>query len=218
MSGAGSRKRSRPLIFLLLSPLLVGRMAMAQGENLIRNPGFETVSGAAPAEWETWTPRAEIAPEFAVDRHGGRSNSAAARIRCRGAEQIGVWRQRCAGVQGGATYRFTGFFRTAAIPSAQEAVWVKLEWLDASGRQAAKDYVAHFTPEGEWVRVEDDIPAPAEAVAVNVELGLQWCAGTVWWDDLRLERCAASAPRKVRVSTVCFLPPTPTTAAKNLAF
>ena len=72
MSGAGSRKRSRPLIFLLLSPLLVGRMAMAQGENLIRNPGFETVSGPAPAEWETWTPRAEIAPEFAVDRHGGR--------------------------------------------------------------------------------------------------------------------------------------------------
>ena len=75
MSRARSRNRSRPLVVLLFPLLLVGRMAMAQGENLIRNPGFEAVSGAALAEWETWTPRAEIAPEFGVDRDGGRSSS-----------------------------------------------------------------------------------------------------------------------------------------------
>lgn len=218
MSGASSRKNSRPFAVLLLPLLLMGRMAMAQGENLIRNPGFETGPGAAPAEWETWTPRSEIAPEFAVDRDGGRSSSAAARIRCRGAEQIGVWRQHCAGVQGGEPYRFTGYFRTEKIASAHDAVWIKLEWLNTSGQQAAKDYVSRFTPQGEWVRVEEAVPAPADAVAVEVELGLQWCEGTVWWDDLRLASSAPSPPRKVRVSTACFLPPTPTTPEKNLAF
>ncbi len=191
---------------------------MAQAENLIRNPGFEAVTGAAPTDWEVWTPRAEIAPEFGVDRDGGRTASAAARIRCRGAEQLGVWRQRCSGVLGGATYRFTGHFRTDKIASAHDAVWIKLEWLDASGRQVAKDYVTGFTPEGGWVRAADELPAPVEAVAVQVELGLQWCEGTVWWDDLSLERCAPAKPRKVRVSTSCFLPPTPTTPEKNLAF
>ena len=191
---------------------------MASGENLIRNPGFGAVSSAAPADWETWTPRAEIAPEFGVDRDGGRSSSGAARIRCRGAEQIGVWRQRCAGVRGGQTYRFTGYFRTKKIASAQEAVWIKLEWLNASGQQAAKDYVSHFLPEGEWMRVEDLVPAPADAVAVVVELGLQWCEGTVWWDDLTLAISPPSPPRKVRVSTACFMPPAPTTPEKNLAF
>src|SRR4051812_33317885 len=131
MSGALSRKRLRPLVVLLFPLLLVGRMAMASGENLIRNPGFEAVSGVAPADWEAWTPRAEIAPAFGVDRDGGRSSSGAARIQCRGAEQIGGWRQRCAGVRGGQTYRFTGYFRTEKVASAQEAVWIKLEWLNA---------------------------------------------------------------------------------------
>jgi predicted amidohydrolase len=218
MSEASSRKRSGPLVVLFLPLLLVGSTTMAYGENLIRNPGFETVSGAAPAEWETWTPRAEIAPEFGVDREGGRASTAAARIQCRGAEQMGVWRQRCPGVQGGETYRFTGHFRTEKLASAQEAVWVKLEWLNASGRQAAKDYVTRYAPEGGWIRVDDIVPAPADAVAVEVELGLQWCEGTVWWDDLTLATSPAAPLRKVRVSTACFLPPTPTTPEKNLAF
>jgi predicted amidohydrolase len=218
MSAASSRMRSRPLLVPLLPLLLVGSMAMAQGENLIRNAGFETLSDASPEEWATSTPRAEIAPEFAVDRDGGRSSSAAARIRCRGDEQIGIWRQRCAGVQGGQTYRFTGYFRTEKIASAQEAVWIKLEWLNASGQQAAKDYVTRFTPEDGWMRVDDTVPAPADAVAVQVELGLQWCEGTVWWDDLRLATSAPPPPRKVRVTTVCFLPPSSTTPEQNLAF
>jgi predicted amidohydrolase len=202
---------------LVLMAVFAGEAAMAQADNLIRNAGFEASQGNVLAEWEMWAPRPEIAPEFAVDRSAGRSGGAA-RIRCRGMEQLGVLRQRCQGVQGGASYRFSGYFRTEKIVSPQETVWIKLEWLNASGRQAAKDYVAGFRPEGEWVRVVDEVPAPADAVAVNVELGLQWCEGTVWWDDLRLERCETPPSRKVRVSTVCFLPPSPTTPEKNLAF
>jgi predicted amidohydrolase len=218
MTAASGNRKTDALVVLAVLLLLMGRATMAQAENLIRNPGFETRGGATPEQWETWAPREEIAPEFAVDSEGGRSGSAAARIRCRGAEQIGGWRQRCVGVEGGQTYRFTGHFRTEKIASAQEAVWVKLEWLNAAGEQVAKDYVTRFALRDGWARVEDVVPAPTEAIAVEVELGLQWAEGTIWWDDVQMVKAPPSPPRRVKVSTTCFLPPTPTTPEKNLAY
>lgn len=191
------------------------------GENnvpIIRNASFDSVQDQAPAEWETWTPRAEIAPEFGVERKTPRTGAAAGRIQCHSVEQIGAWRQQCTGIEGSSTYRFTGYFQTQNVASTQESVSVKLAWLDVSGREVAKDFVTRFTPEGQWVRAEGEIPAPANAVAVRVELGLQWCAGAVSWDDVCLKRCAPSAPRTVRVSTVRFMPATPSTLEQNLKF
>ncbi len=192
----------------------------AEGLNpgLVRNAGFEDCQGNMPSGWETWTPRAELAPEFGTERKTSRSGTACCFIRCRSFEQMGAWQQRCSGIEAGGTYRFTGYFRTEGIKSAQESVWIKLAWLDAAGHDLAKDYVTHFTPQENWVRAEDEIPAPTNAVAVRLELGLQWCAGTVWWDDIHVERGTSITPRVLRVSTSSLRAPSPGSPEKNLKF
>jgi predicted amidohydrolase len=177
-------------------------------------------AGGLPEGWTTWSPRNAIAPRFALDPHGGRSGSGALKIEgSANPAAFGAWRRRVEGVAGGQVYRFTAYYRAAGVAHARRSIAARLDWLDAKGERAQPpDYALDTGREGDWTRVEQVAVAPASAKSVVIELSLGWSpAGTVWWDDVRLQEEAAPRDRVVRVLTVYHRPRSTKSAAESVA-
>ncbi len=178
----------------------------------------EAGSPVMPDGWTTWSPRPAIAPEFAVDPHGGRERGGALRIRGTSAAAVGAWRRRIDGIAGGRSYRFSGWYRAEKVAHPGRSVFARLEWVAADGKQVRPpDYVLDAETHGGWMRVEHRTRAPEGARAVVLELALAWApGGTVWWDEVELVEETAPRQRVVRALTVFHRPRSTASAAESV--
>jgi predicted amidohydrolase len=180
----------------------------------------------APGEWSTASPRAEIAPEFAGSKTGGRNRKGFLSIRSDALAGRQGWWKRTLPIVGGDHYQFTAWYRADGIVNPRRSVFARVLWLDAAGKLAILDEPAiHFyagkgpvescaefpveTPKQAdgWSAIRGVYQAPSSARSAVVELHLQWApGGRVEWSDVSLEKTAAPPPRKVRLAAVHYCP------------
>src|SRR5262249_23636654 len=152
----------------------------------VHESGFNAGPDGKPADWTTWSARAETAPRCFVDTLRFRSRPGSLAIN--GASNIaehGGWERTVSGIEAGAWYRATGYYRTEAGEYENWQVVARLDWRDARTKRVGQpDYVYQARREGAWTKVTLDVPAPEKAAAVVMQLYLSNSPqGTVWWDD-----------------------------------
>lgn len=185
----------------------------------LHESGFTPAADGKPAGWSTWSAREETLPRCYVDALRYRSRPGALAIS--GNSNVaahGGWRRTVTGVEPGAWYRLTAWYRTEGVPHESMQVLARLDWQDAKGRRAGQpDYAYQMRREGPWTRVTMDAPAPATSVATVIQLYLSNAPqGTVWWDDISLESIPAPPPRPVTVAAVNLRPRNTKSAAESV--
>jgi predicted amidohydrolase len=81
------------------------------------------------------------------------------------------------------------------------------------------EFISKYRREGEWYKVDQLLTAPKSAASADIELVLRWTGrGSVLWSDVRFEEAAVSPRKKIKLATVSFMPPSPSTTEKNLRF
>jgi predicted amidohydrolase len=163
----------------------------------------------APGGWTTWSPRAEIRPNFVPSPRGGRDGGPALGIS--GGDNpaaVGAWRRVIEGVEPGKSYRFEALYRATGVKHPTESVSARLVWQDAKGQPLrAPDFAWEAGKEGDWTRLLHTTVAPENARRVSVELGLIWAPkGSVVFDGVSLFQEDAPRDRSVRVMTVYHRP------------
>jgi predicted amidohydrolase len=175
-------------------------------EVLFQQSGFH---GVAPAGWTQWSHRPETMPRVFVDSQisrgepgslaiGGGSNSAS----------YGGWRRLVTGVKPGEWLRFKAFYRAESVAAENWQVIARLDWSGADGKRVSEpDYLPWTRPQSEWTELGGDAQVPEKAASVTIELYLANAPqGSVWWDDISLERIPPPAPRKIQVASVNLRP------------
>ncbi|MCL5745654.1 MAG: carbon-nitrogen hydrolase family protein [Acidobacteria bacterium] len=203
----------RYLALLLFSGLLLGAPLR------FHQTAFRAEAGAPPSGWAAWSARPEIAPHTFVDQRQGRDPGGSLAISGNGnPAAYGGWEYLLRGVEGDAWYRFTAWYRAAAVPAESWQVVARLDWRSKDGKRAGyPDYVYHARRDGAWTRLTLDAPAPPDAAAVKLELYLANAPqGTVWWDDISLEQIPAPAPRNVTVAAINLMPERTGSAAESV--
>src|SRR5439155_21762690 len=134
----------------------------------VHESAFHPGTGGKPAGWTTWSARAETAPRCFVDTLRYRSKPGSLAIS--GASNIaehGGWERLVPGIEAGAWYRATAYYRTEAVEHESLQVVARLDWRDARDRRTGQpDYVYKARREGAWTKVTLDTPAPDKASAV----------------------------------------------------
>lgn len=164
--------------------------------------------GAASA-WRTWSPREEIAPKMFVD--AAHSRGAAGALAISGAgnpASSGGWEREAGPVEPGQWYRLTAWYHAQGLSEEANQILARLAWVDAKGRKAGQpEFAWEVTTQGAWKRLTVAAPAPDKSAKAVVQLWLHNApSATVWWDDIRVERIEAPAPRKVNIAAVRLRP------------
>jgi predicted amidohydrolase len=185
----------------------------------IRESAFHPGPDGRPAGWTTWSARAETAPRCFVDTLRYRSSPGSLAIS--GNSNIaehGGWERAVPGIEAGAWYRATAYYRAEAVDYEPLQVVARLDWRDKQNRRAGEpDYVYKARREGAWTKVTLDTQAPDKATAVILQLYLSNSPqGTVWWDDISLEQITTPAPRKITVASINLRPSGTKSAAESV--
>ena len=186
---------------------LVASGASADGVHFHQS-GF----GPNPEGWSAWSVRAETAPRTFVDPV----------VSCGGSGSLGVsgdgniaafggWQRTLTGIKEGAWYRFVAHYRAVGVTSENWQIVPDLYWQKPDGSQIGNDdrvdYAARSVRKGQWTEVSLEVPAPAGATYVVLELFLAHAAtGIVWWDDISFDEIPAPQPRKVTIATINLKP------------
>ncbi len=195
--------------------------------SLIALASLQTVSLAGsimPAldTWKTWAPRTEVSPTFALTAATGRENRPALEITARHITDFGAWRTTIPGLQAGKTYRFTAWFRTAEVDNPRRSVIARIEWLEPTGKPVRfsvrpPEYPIDGTHDGDWRRMESIVRAPEGSTALDVQLSLAFCTGSVTWSDISLVEIEPPAERMLRAMTVHHRPRRSASREANVA-
>jgi predicted amidohydrolase len=180
-----------------------------------------TPPAGLPPGWESWAPREEIAPRWSVDASVSRGKGYSLRADSNGLTGCyGMLSYTVRGIEPGAWYRLRGYYRAQDVADEKLRVYARTYWVDVRGQWCWKqtlDYFPAVAEEGGWRRFEGLSPAPEKAVAVKVQLVFSWSAtGTVWWDDITLEKAPVPKPRPVTLGAV-YLRPQNSTTERNVA-
>lgn len=206
----------------LLGWLLAFSLAAADTNKIVAQlTGFGALPlrEGRPPGWDTFSPRAEIAPRFQVDAKGGRAGAGALRIEAAGnAAAYGGWQTQVDGLEAGRVYRFSAWYRADGIPNERRSVIARLEWQDAQGRAVRPpDYALDVQREGDWTRLEYLTVAPEKTRRLMLQLALGFAPqGRLWWDEIQLREEPVAPRRLVRVMTVHHRPRGTGSAAESL--
>src|SRR6186713_310426 len=164
---------------------------------------------STPEGWSSWSHRAESMPRIFVDAHVSRGEPGSLAINgLSNAAAYGGWRKQIQSVKPGEWLRFKAFYKAESVTAENWQVVARLDWQTAAGKRAGDpDYLPWTRRTGEWSELTGEAQAPAGASSVFLELYLANAPqGTVWWDDISVERIPAPAARKVSVATVNLRP------------
>jgi predicted amidohydrolase len=130
----------------------------------------------------------------------------------------GGWEYDVPGIESGAWYRFTAYYRAIGVPRESLQILPRVEWTSSTGKRAGRpDYPYQTTRDGDWNRVTADLQAPVNASAATLQLYLfNAPQGTVWWDDVSFEQTPAPSPRNVTIATVNLRPQGTKSAAESV--
>lgn len=181
------RFRRLPCV-LAVAAVLAASSDLWAGENLLANPGFESLSGSLPANWSLYVephPGAEAQLAPGVDGgHSAMLHNPAPYQR----EPVNNWSQNIGAPLAGAKVRLSGKIRTQEATEA--ALWIQCwarPWrlLHMSTTNAGTPVSG--TRDWTTVSVDVEIPEETEAVVVRCVLLGQ---GLAWFDDLAIEKIA----------------------------
>jgi predicted amidohydrolase len=174
-------------------------------EVLLRESAFRP----QPEGWSVWSQRAETLPRAFVDKTWSRGEPGSlAGNGASNAAAYGGWRKTVPGVKPGDWLRLKAFYRAESVAAENWQVIARIDWLDAQGKRAGEPaYIPWARREGAWTELSDDTQAPDKTAAVRIELYLANAPqGTVWFDDISLERIPPPAPRQVTLASVNLRP------------
>ena len=199
--------------------LLAVAMPLAAATLPLEESGFTAGPDGKPAGWTTWSARAETAPRCFVDSLISRGRPGALAIS--GNSNIaehGGWHRTVAGIEPGAWYRLTAWYRSEGVAHESWQVVSRLDWKNVQGHRAAPpEYAYRARREGAWTRLTMEAPAPGDAPSVELQFYLSNAPhGTVWWDDISLERIAAPPQRRATVASISLRPQSTKSPEKNL--
>ena len=210
--------RSTILVSILAASLGIAPFVVAEDSIATFADDFSD-SGTHP--WQTWSPRAEIAPKFEWDDQVGRNTSGALHIRAEGNNvSFGAWKVDVPDITPGAIYRFEAWYRTQGVSNAHRSVIPRLLWKNEDGGQARPPDFATALKDVEiagWSKVEYTAPAPTGATQVEIQLGFGFSEGQVWWDDVSLTLLPKTDHRTARIATIHHRPSQTTSAAASVA-
>ncbi len=183
--------------------LLLVLMMPLGAEVLLRHSAF------APGEWTTWSHRPETMPRTFIDQHVSRGGQGSLAIN--GASNVaayGGWRKQVSGLEGGAWVRMRAFYKAESVAAENWQIVARLDWQNASGKRVSEPaYIPWTRRQNEWSELTAEAQAPVGTASVIVELLLANAPqGTVWWDEVSLERIPPPAARKVNIATVNLRP------------
>jgi len=178
---------ARPAYLLVLGLLCLCALPAVAQDNLVTNPGFETVRDGKPESWgnENWKTGGTWMLDEAVAHSGARS----ARVDCATDANRAIWRQ-IVPIKGPAALRFSAWHKTAISnrTSGRGAVVRLILFKDASRWQQLSLPSFWGPPSDQWRELSALVFLPAEGTAVGIELFNMDAAGSVWWDDVMLRK------------------------------
>jgi hypothetical protein len=154
------------------------------------NPGMEEEVGGRPAHWQLWT-TSEPDVSFVLDRevrHGGRG---ALRIRADKEALYSVASQRVSGLRPGELHALTGWIKTQDVMARADytGAYLVTTCRDRGDRVLETKYSRMECGTADWQRIVHYFTTLAGTATVEVSCVLKQCAGTAWFDDVRLELC-----------------------------
>src|SRR5437588_7335814 len=143
----------RPLAIALLTG------ALSAASLPVHETGFTAGPNGFPEGWVVWSPRAEIAPRTFLDPERYRTRPSALAISGNSnAAEYGGWERAVPGVEAGAWYRFTAYYRCVGVPHESLQILPRVDWRADKGRRAGRpDFVFKNEHDGEWTRVSADV-------------------------------------------------------------
>ena len=183
-------------------------------------------AAAVPDGWETYAPRAEMAPRFRVEKPAGAGLQAYwLGMSGQGGRALdGRWLRKVP-VTAGKHYHFSAEFRAANVAEPIRCVLARVVWLNAKGEPIDHAGVvwpgiaggltdkAEYPPTRReatadgWSVIADTLQAPKGAAEARLELHLRWAPkGDVLWRAVELRETVPPAPRTVRLAAVHHRP------------
>lgn len=207
------KSKSETVSWMILLFFSMPVLLMADGINLIKNPGFEA-SGIKPDSWTITGPVATMQPTVTIDSKIKFAEKNSLKMESNNPNVQGKALQTV-NIKGGQTYLFTARFRAMNIGSIDKSVLIRVKWFKDK-EQMGYNYIYHITDDKDgWLLASDKIKAVAGAETAEISLVFRWSTGTLWWDEISMESCAEVPPRNVKVGTMYFRPPGPT-VEKNI--
>lgn len=188
-------QRALPLLFAVIS---------AAQTVPFRQSSFRAADG-----WVTWSPRAEIAPRSWVDEIRSRKGTGSLALSGdSNAAEFGGWERTVSGIVPGRWYRFQASYQAEGVDDPARQILPRLDWIAAGGaRKGQPDYPWRATVAGDWTTLHLDVQAPADAVAVKIQLLLVNAPrATVWWDEVAFEPAPDPGARAVSIASVNLYP------------
>ena len=197
--------------------LLSGALAAAPLH--VHETGFTAGASGMPEGWTVWSPRAEIAPRAFLDPMRYRTKPASLAVSGNGnAAEFGGWQRVVHGIDAGAWYRFTVYYRSSGVAHESLQILPRVDWRSEKRPAGRPDYVYKSETDGEWTRVTADVQAPERATTALLQLYLfNAPQGTVWWDDISFEQIPAPASRPVKIAAVNLRPQGTHSAEANVS-
>src|SRR5580692_7273650 len=91
--------------------------------------GFTAGPDGIPTGWRTWAPRPEIAPRTFIDHVHYRTRPGALAISGNGnAGEHGGWEYSVPGIEAGAWYRFTAYYRCTGVLHESLEILPRVDW------------------------------------------------------------------------------------------
>lgn len=177
------------------------------------------VASVQASEWQTASPRDEIAPQFS--REGE-----LLKIESPEAEGINGYWHRTFPVEANTWVEFAALRKAIGVEHPRRSVVVRLTFQDEKGNLVPREEstVTHYfrnvnaiarpefphdraEVEDGWVQVQDRYLVPPKATQALVELHLRWApGGKVTWKDVTLNPSEPLPPRKVTLAAVHLNP------------
>jgi len=167
-------------------PVMLGTLGLAADDwsppNLVKNPGFETVTeNGAPGDWD-----ADRTVYITVTEpvHSGQR---ALRFANPDANRYVLCSQRIP-LQPGKAYEVRVWVKTENIQGDDSGATICLEWYSADGKYLGGCYPAGFKGTVDWQQVKAvSGRVPREAAACNVTCYVrEHMTGKAWWDDVEV--------------------------------
>jgi hypothetical protein len=158
-------------------------------------------AGELANEWRAESPRAEIRPEFRVEKSGGPNDGERLIVEHDGREGLDGWWTKAFPVSGGRMYRFSCLRRAHQVSSPRRSAVVRVLWRNNANEPVIEDrplvsnYLGGWTP-----RAEPDYPGPAgdrDRMGHGCCLRGRPCFADVLDEPWRLQRGAPPAPPAV---------------------
>lgn len=174
-------------------------------EVLLKQSGF----CGCDSDWMPWSAREETMPRVFVDTKVGLGDSGSLAINgASKAAGYGGWQRQIDGIKPGEWLRLKAHYKTENVAAENWQVLTRLDWMNAKDKRTGEPDTAPWTRRaGDWNEVTVEAQAPEGTASVQLQFYLANAPlGTVWFDDILVERIPAPAPRKVTIASVNLRP------------